>query len=82
MHYTKSSEVDRAWPIYIVRRGPFLVRKVFSNEKPNPKPTQDCWRVADSPEKTAWLADSISQEFDRRSKRSSIKLFQITHQVP
>jgi len=33
MHHTKPPEVDHAWPAYIVQRGPFLVRMVFSNEK-------------------------------------------------
>jgi len=29
----KTPEVDRAWPAYIVRRGPFFSRMGFSNEK-------------------------------------------------
>jgi len=33
MHYTKPPEVDRAWPAYIRRRGPYFVHLVFSNEK-------------------------------------------------
>ena len=30
-HYTKP-EVDRAWPAYLIRSGPFYTRLVFSNE--------------------------------------------------
>jgi len=37
MHYTKSPEIDHACAsmarLYMLRRGPFLARLVFSNEK-------------------------------------------------
>jgi len=33
MHYTKPPEMAHLWPAYFMRRRPFLVHLVFSNEK-------------------------------------------------
>ena len=34
LRYTKPpAEVDRAWPVYVMRLGPCLVRLIFANEK-------------------------------------------------
>jgi len=73
MHYTKPPEVNRAWPAYIVRRGPYLVRLVFSDEKACPSPIhrnnwteKQNWTSSDServfwPE--VWLSLTITAMF-------------------